>query len=76
MLYRCVARDTTDNKVIVRVVSAVDGKVLDVKGAKIGDPISVAVMDPAGPKSQTWYTDENGFIRSVVNDLAIDARMP
>ena len=48
-------------------------KVLDIEGHQghTGDSIRL-YSKVAGRASQLWYVDESGFIRSTVNDLAID----
>jgi len=70
-------KETTDptdaSKKAMRIVSAKDGRVLDVGAGTIGSRIGVKALDTSAPKSQQWYVDADGFIRSMVNDIAIDA---
>ena len=56
-----------------RIVSAMYNKVIDIKGGK-GHPGDLLVMmtPQIGKKSQLWYFDAQGFIRSALNDFACD----
>jgi hypothetical protein len=61
------------SKKAMRIVSAKDGRVLDVEAGTIGERIGVKDVDPSAPINQQWYVDASGYIRSMMNDLAIDA---
>jgi len=51
------------------------GKVLDVRGASKDPGASIIVYSKNSPpaKNQLWYLDHQGFIRSAINDFALDA---
>ena len=57
------------------VVSEMHGKVLDVRGGKRDPGANVIVYSKHTPpsKNQLWYLDQQGFIRSSLNDFALDA---
>lgn len=59
---------------LFRIVSELNGKVLDVKGGvgNPGDDIVIWSKNAAVSKNQQWYSDPQGFIRSALNDYAID----
>jgi len=53
------------------IVSEMNGKVLDVAGAKKDPGAKVCVYDKHTPNApnQLWYIDNSGYIRSALNDL-------
>jgi hypothetical protein len=58
------------------IVSEMSGKVLDIKGGS-KDAGAQAIMwskGSAGAKNQRWYFDQQGFIRSALNDMAFTAK--
>lgn len=56
------------------IVSEMNGKVLDVKGGagNAGDDIITWSKHANRSKNQLWYSDAQGFIRSAINDYAMD----
>lgn len=56
------------------IVSEMNGKVLDVEGGNTNPGAHVIVWDRHVPptKNQTFYTDPQGFLRSALNDFALD----
>jgi hypothetical protein len=59
------------------IVSEMNGKVLDVKGGagNAGDDIITWSKHANRSKNQLWYSDAQGFIRSAINDYAMDGGM-
>ena len=56
-----------------RIVSAMNNKVIDIEGGQGNPGDFVVMMTPqTGKKSQLWYFDAQGYIRSAVNDYACD----
>jgi len=53
------------------IVSAMDGKVVDIKGAhaKAGTELCAYNKNNPPAPNQLWYEDEQGFIRSMLNDM-------
>jgi len=49
------------------------GKVFDVKGGKANSGDDIILWSKNQGKNQRWYVDQNGYIRSAVNDSAINA---
>ena len=58
-----------------QLASEMHGKVLDVRGANKDPGANVIVYSKHSPaaKNQLWYTDHQGFLRSALNDFALDA---
>ena len=58
-------------------MSEMHGKVLDVRGANKDPGANVIVFAKHSPasKNQLWYLDQQAFIRSAINDFAVDASM-
>ena len=58
-----------------QLASEMHGKVLDVRGANKDPGAHVIVYSKHSPptKNQLWYTDQQGFMRSALNDFALDA---
>jgi len=58
-----------------QLASDMHGKVLDVRGANKDPGANVIVYSKNSPpsKNQLWYSDHQGFIRSSLNDFALDA---
>jgi len=55
------------------IVSKMNGKVLDIKGANAGAETQVVMWPKTGNKNQQWYADEQGNIRSALNEFAFIA---
>ena len=57
------------------LTSEMHGKVLDVRGGNKAPGAHVIVYGKHSPpsKNQMWYLDQQGFIRSALNDFALDA---
>ena len=55
------------------MVSELNNKTIDIKGG-LGNPGDSLVMMPLkmGKRSQQWRLDAQGFIRSAINDYAIE----
>jgi hypothetical protein len=58
------------------IVSEMHSKVLDVKGASTSPGTKAIMYTRNSPpsKNQLWYTDPQGFVRSALNDFALDAQ--
>jgi len=58
------------------IVSELNDKVLDVKGASTaaGAPVVMWTKNNPVSKNQLWYEDAHGHIRSVLTDFALDAQ--
>ena len=55
------------------IVSDMHRKVLDVEGGSSNAGTRVIVWPKKGGSNQLWYFDENGIIRSALNDFALSA---
>ena len=57
------------------LVSEMHQKVLDVRGGKKDPGANVIVYRKNSPpsKNQLWYVDQQGYMRSALNDFALDA---
>jgi len=53
------------------IVSEMNNKVIDVKGGKTHAGTEIVMWDknPTNSLNQQWYFDENGYIRSALNDM-------
>jgi len=60
-----------------QLVSEMHGKVLDVRRGNKDPGAEVIVFGKHSPpsKNQLWYSDQQGCIRSALNDFALDASM-
>lgn len=58
-----------------QIVSLMHGKLLDVRGGNTSPGAEVIMYDRHNPptNNQLFYTDAQGYIRSALNDFAIDA---
>jgi len=59
------------------IVSELNGKVLDIKGAENRSGADVIMYKPKGTRqaqNQLWYIDDIGVIRSFMNDFALEAK--
>lgn len=54
------------------IVSEMNDKCLDVRGGSIEPGTDVVMWEKHGGDNQLWYEDENGVVRTKVNDLALD----
>jgi len=56
------------------IVSEMNGKVLDIKGGvgNPGDDVVTWSKNAQKTKNQLWYSDHHGYIRSALNNFAID----
>jgi len=59
------------------LTSEMHGKALDVRGGCKDPGTNVIVYSKHSPpsKNQLWYMDQQGFMRSSLNDFALDASM-
>ena len=60
------------------IVSKMNNLVIDVKGENAGPGAELVMWHRKHPhaKNQLWYQDNQGIIRSALNDFAIDAGIP
>jgi hypothetical protein len=60
-----------------QIVSDMNGLVLDVKHNNANPGAEVIMWNKKSPpaRNQLWYADQQGFIRSALNDFALDAGM-
>ena len=58
-----------------QLASEMHGKVMDVRGGNKdpGAHVIVYSKHSSPAKNQLWYLDQQGFIRSALNDFALDA---
>ncbi len=50
-----------------------NGKMVDISGANTDPEAEVIMYGQNGADNQQWYQDEEGIIRSKINDFALDA---
>jgi len=60
------------------IVSAMDGKVVDIEGAhnKVGTKMCAYTKNNPPANNQLWYEDDQGFIRSMLNDMTFGNAEP
>ena len=58
------------------IVSEMNGKVLDIKGGKAtaGSEVIMWIHKSDNSPNQQWYIDHEGFIRSCLNDFALECK--
>jgi len=60
-----------------KIVSQMNGKVLDIKKGSTSPGADVIMYKPKHgleAKNQLWYLDDNGIIRSILNDFALEGK--
>ena len=58
------------------IISEMNSKVMDIKGDNAASGASVIMFQKKGGNcpNQLWYFDDQGVIRSALNDYALEAR--
>jgi len=64
---------STQRREFLIVSPFADGKVLDIKGGQGNRGDDIILWGRNQGKNQRWYLDQQGFIRSALNDYAINA---